>query len=217
MHRLNPNHPRLTAGVWAVVGFAAICIGAAGAGAIGAGNIEFIWYLLIIIAAAAIVAVAHWSVGLTTPLLALLAIMGAMHMAGGLVPVPHSWPVEDQQVLYDLWLIPGRFKYDQLVHALGYGVVTWLWWQYLSALDDEISPTLGRMLICALASIGLGAANEMAEFIANLTLPQTNVGGYTNTGWDLVANFTGAVVAAAIIWFADWRRPEKRGMHDPQG
>jgi len=39
----------------------------------------------------------------------------------------------------------------------------------------------------------------VVEFIAVLTIPNTNVGGYENTGWDLVANLTGTVVAAVCI------------------
>jgi len=29
------------------------------------------------------------------------------------------------------------------------------------------------------------------------------VGGYINTGWDLIANLTGATVAAMLIYFRD--------------
>ena len=30
-------------------------------------------------------------------------------------------------------------------------------------------------------------------------LPNTNVGGYENTGWDLVSNFVGSLMAAGMI------------------
>ena len=39
----------------------------------------------------------------------------------------------------------------------------------------------------------------MIEFTATLLLPNTNVGGYVNTGWDLVSNLVGAVCAACWI------------------
>ncbi len=48
--------------------------------------------------------------------------------------------------------------------------------------------------------MGLGALNEVIEFAATLLIPETNVWGYRNTGWDLVANLVGATVAATIIW-----------------
>jgi hypothetical protein len=63
----------------------------------------------------------------------------------------------------------------------------------------ELKPTFGLMVLCAAAGIGFGALNEVIEFIAVLTIPNTNVGGYENTGWDLVANLVGATVAAVII------------------
>ena len=47
--------------------------------------------------------------------------------------------------------------------------------------------------------MGFGALNEVVEFIASLTLPETNVRGYENTGWDLVFNLLGSLLAAIII------------------
>ena len=32
-----------------------------------------------------------------------------------------------------------------------------------------------------------------------LTLPETNIGGYINTGWDLVSNLVGVTVACGLI------------------
>ena len=58
------------------------------------------------------------------------------------------------------------------------------------------------MVLAATSGMGLGAMNELIEFAATLLVPETNVGGYVNTGWDLVANFVGAVAAAAVI---GWR------------
>lgn len=57
------------------------------------------------------------------------------------------------------------------------------------------------MVIRAAAGLGFGALNEVVEFIVVLTTPNTNVGGYENTGWDLVANPCGATVAALVIRF----------------
>jgi hypothetical protein len=55
------------------------------------------------------------------------------------------------------------------------------------------------LALCAAAGMGFGALNEVIEFIAVLTLPNTNVGGYENTGWDLVANLVGTIIAALVI------------------
>ena len=46
---------------------------------------------------------------------------------------------------------------------------------------DEPNPTPGLLFIAACAGIGLGATNEVIEFIAVLSMPETNVGGYERT------------------------------------
>ena len=69
------------------------------------------------------------------------------------------------------------------------------------AFGIKLKPTFGMLVICAAAGIGFGALNEVVEFIAVLTIPNTNVGGYENTGWDLVANLCGASVATLVIRF----------------
>jgi uncharacterized membrane protein YjdF len=144
-------------------------------------------------------------VPLTSALLWAFSFWGLLHMAGGLCPLPPDWPYNgDQAVLYSLWLIPQKLKYDQIVHAFGFGVTTWLCWhivtQSFRQLDGgTVRPTLGVLTLCAAAGIGFGALNEVIEFIAVLTIPNTNVGGYENTSWDMVANLVGAITAATII------------------
>jgi hypothetical protein len=96
-------------------------------------------------------------------------------------------------------------KYDQVVHAYGFGLVTWACWQALRSAFagrvDSVPPTIGLLTLCVAAGMGFGAFNEVVEFVATLVLPRTNVGGFINTGWDLVSNFVGTVVAAALIRF----------------
>jgi hypothetical protein len=50
-------------------------------------------------------------------------------------------------------------------------------------------PTLGMLTLCGAASMGFGGLNEVIEFF--LTLPETNIGGYINTGWELVSTHVG--------------------------
>ena len=107
-------------------------------------------------------------------------------------------------MLYSLWIFPGLLKYDQIVHAYGFGVTTWICWHAIrtslrSPDVAEPTPTLGLMTLAAAAGMGFGALNEVIEFIAVLTIPNTNVGGYENTGWDLVANLIGCLIAALMI------------------
>jgi hypothetical protein len=196
-------------------------------------NEEFLFYFVVMLVLIAATIGLHFRVGLHIGALWGLSIWGAAHMAGGLMPVPDSWPISgDTHVLYNWWLIRGLLKYDQVVHAYGFGLVTWICWQGLHSaftrlIDDEIRgtgilpvtpdanpgqdgpatargvrvrPTVGLLTLCVAAGNGFGAANEVVEFIATLTLPGTNVGGYTNTGWDMVSNLVGTMIAAMTIY-----------------
>lgn len=171
-------------------------------------NGEFAFYLVVMVLLAAAVIAVHRRVNLSQGVLWGLSIWGLAHMAGGLVAVPESWPINgDIRVLYSWWIIPNTLKYDQIVHAFGFGVTTWLCWQGLRSIlaahshesAEKIRPTLGMLTLAAAAGMGFGAMNEVVEFAATLMMPDTNVGGYINTGWDLVSNLIGCVLAAILI------------------
>lgn len=167
-------------------------------------NSEFAFYLVVMCILIAVVVSIHLKIRLHLAALWGLAIWGLAHMAGGLMPIPQSWPKQgDSYVLYNLWLIPGILKYDQLVHAFGFGLITWICWQSVckafAGHGVDVKPSFGLMTLCVAAGMGFGAANEVVEFIATITMPSTNVGGYANTGWDLVANLVGCVIAAIVI------------------
>jgi hypothetical protein len=168
-------------------------------------NDEFLFYFLVMCLLIVAVGAVHLRIGLHVGALWGLSFWGLAHMAGGLMPIPDTWPLKgDTHVLYNWWILPGMLKYDQLVHAYGFGLVTWICWQCLSrafaARDVAIRPTFGLLCLCVAGGMGFGAANEVVEFIATLALPGTNVGGYENTGWDLVANSVGCLLAATVIW-----------------
>ena len=188
-----------------VIVFTGAYILAAIALALALGNLEFLYYIVVMLLLVFVVWKVHQAVGLTNAVIWALSIWGFAHMAGGLVVVPESWPIDSgSRVLYSLWLIPDRLKYDQVVHAYGFGVATWVCWQGIAAAIRErgghAQPSGGLMVLSASAGMGLGALNELVEFVATLLIPETNVGGYLNTGWDLVANFVGASAAALVIY-----------------
>ena len=137
-----------------------------------------------------------------------LSAWGLAHMAGGLVVVPEAWPVNSEsRVLYSWWIIPDLLKYDHVVHVYGFGITTSVCWQALRRATEvagtPLRPTLGLMVLSAAAAMGFGALNEVIEFAATISLPNTNVGGYENTGWDLVANIVGVTIAAVTIYCLD--------------
>jgi uncharacterized membrane protein YjdF len=175
------------------------------------GNHEFVFYIVVMVVLIAAVCAVHFQAGLSSGLLWALSAWGLLHMAGGLVPMPQAAEIDGKNVLYSLWLIPGRLKYDQVVHAYGFCVTTLVCWHVLHhTLRDPQGqkpfPSTGRLILCMAAGCGFGAFNEVVEFIATLTIPDTNVGGYENTGWDLVANLVGTTVAAGMIRLRASRR-----------
>lgn len=168
--------------------------------ALSRGNIEFLFYIAVVIILGIIVLSIHTRARFSEGFLWALSIWGLLHMMGGLLELPAGWPAQgEHHVLYSLWLIPGYLKYDNPVHAYGFAVATLGCWQALKAGVPKEKPTLGVLTLCALAGMGLGSINEIVEFIAVLMIPGTNVGGFENTGWDMVANFVGSATAATMI------------------
>lgn len=217
-------HARYTSpGFLCLAGFTAAYLVASAFGAWAVGNGEFVFYIAVMLVLIGAVLGIDRRVGFSPALMWCLTTWGAIHMAGGLVPVPEAWPINgDQRVLYSWWIVTFAtasegivtygIKYDQLTHAFGFGVTAWACWQGLvrtirsaraedqrnSEIDEWVEPTLGRLTLCFTAAMGFGALNEVVEFIATRLGP-TNVGGYTNTGYDLIANGVGALIAVVMI------------------
>lgn len=208
-------HPPSAPAVWprGVVGFTLAYMAASIVAAIATGNREFVFYIVVMGILLGAVAAVHRRVGYSRLVLWGLSLWGLAHMAGGMVPVPASWPIHgEHRVLYSWWLIPNTLKYDQVVHAYGFAVTTLACWEGLQALvrgagREPLPPTLGALTLCAAAGMGFGALNEVVEFCATLLVPDTNVGDYANTGWDLVSNFAGTLLAAGAIRLARSRTP----------
>jgi len=162
------------------------------------GNFEFLFYAGTMVIMAGVVIAVDRAVRFSALVIAGLLAWAILHLAGGNVPVG------DTGVLYNFRPAPWLPKYDQAVHAFGFAVATLLSWECLrhgisKRMSTAPRPTFGLAAACVLMGMGLGALNEVVEFVAVLTIPDTNVGGYTNTGWDLVSNLTGAIVAGVWI------------------
>jgi hypothetical protein len=191
--------------------FTLVYVAAIGLPAMQSEKPEFVSYLLLMVALITVISIVDRRSHLSRPLLWCLSAWGFVHMAGGLVRIPSCWPYNGpDEVLYSLWLVPDRLKYDQIVHVFGFGTTTWLWWEILRngieiRYGHKLIPTFGLVSLCIAGGMGLGAFNEMVEFIATLTLPNTNVGGYENTSWDLVSNQIGSVFAGLVIYLRGHR------------
>ena len=163
------------------------------------GNYEFIIYLITMVALILLIGMSLRKAEYPTLMLWALSFWGLAHMAGGGLPVGDT-------VLYNLTLVPiieterlVILKYDQLVHAYGFGVTAWVLHYLLIRHFPHARDTWTALIYPGLAAMGLGAVNEMIEFSAVLAVPDTNVGGYFNTSLDLCFNALGASIAMWIV------------------
>ncbi len=167
-----------------------------GFGALAArnGNQEFVFYTLVMVAFIAGAILLDRRVRFASETLWGLAIWGLLHMAGGNLQVAGD-------VLYNYRPFSDLPRYDQVIHFYGFFSATLAAGECLRAAFPPQAWRVSTGVAIALACVGmgLGAVNEVIEFIATLIVEDTNVGDMTNTGWDLVANMLGACSAAAYL------------------
>jgi len=148
-------------------------------------------YLLIVLGGAVFVAIADDRARFSTLTIAGLAVWAALHLAGGLIEL------DDGRILYNVTLTRW-IHFDNVVHFIGFGSAGMA---SCEALRASVGVPLRRgtaWTVTWLAAQGIGAVNEVVEFAATHPLNATGVGGYQNTGRDLVANLLGG--AAAGLW-----------------
>jgi len=163
-------------------------------------NYEFVVYVITMLIMITLVGRSLRSAEYPIAMLWALSAWGLLHMAGGGLPVGGSVLYSHQIVQFTPATGEIRLlKYDQVVHAYGFGVTAWVLWHLMHRHFPMLRGTKTILIYPALAAMGLGAANEIIEFIAVLSVPETNVGGYLNTALDLVFNALGAVIAMAIV------------------
>jgi len=180
----------------AILAFTALYIVAFSAYFIDQFNIEFIAYVGMIIFIFTLLYTTLDKTRIPASILGGLSLWGLLHMVGGSIPTADG-------VLYNWKMYPffdggGELyilKFDQFVHLYLYAVVALL---FLHLLRNYFANKHSQILIgfiAVMASMGVGALNEIIEFIAVLSLPDNNVGGYINTALDIVFNFAGAFFA----------------------
>lgn len=184
---------------WAVLGVTLGYTAIFGAIFMSAGNSEFLWYIVTLLILVALVALGQRKAEFPAAILWALSLWGFIHMAGGGVPVGGS-------VLYAYVVLPlygsGEFvflKYDQIVHFYGFGITAWVLWHLLRRHFPMMAGSASLLVFPVLGAMGLGAVNEIIEFVAVVVFPNTNVGGYVNTALDLVFNAAGAIFAMVLL------------------
>jgi len=170
------------------------------------GNGEFIWYIATMLVILAFVVLTIGKSNLSTWLLSLLSLWGLLHFLGGGLAVGSG--VLYSYVIFPIWL-NGDFtvlRYDQVVHFYGFGLVALIIFYLLQRSTALPQKWIGVLAI--FTAMGFGALNELIEFLAVLTVLETGVGGYYNTGLDIVANALGAICAALIAPYLFEKQPQ---------
>jgi uncharacterized membrane protein YjdF len=190
----------------AVLLFTLSYIGISAAYLLSTRNAEFTRYLIVLIIAVAFFVVCRDRLPFPTWLLWLISLVGLGHLLGGIVRVGN-----DVLYAYVPVVIPNAFeltilKYDQILHAGASAVGALVVYAFLRKAGDL--NVFAIAVITFLASLGIGAVNEIVEFWVSLTVPGNGVGGYYNNSLDLVFNAIGATVATALAlrW---WKPGEK--------
>lgn len=161
-------------------------------------NYEFIIYVGVITFFLGVFVFTRDKVYFPNYVLWLLTLWALLHMAGGSINI-------NGVLLYNFILIPLSktipiFRYDQLVHIIGFGTATLVMYYILMPLlRPDINGWWSLSIIVVSAGLGVGAFNETVEFLVTVFVPETNVGGYLNTSLDLVSNSIGATAAILFI------------------
>jgi uncharacterized membrane protein YjdF len=170
-------------------------------------NYEFIIYIGVILFFLFLILYTNKKVNYPNNVLWGLTVWSVLHMAGGGIMV-------GSKVLYATMLYPivsepyNILKYDQVIHAYGFAVATLVAYTVIRPSLKKNFSWKSLSFVVVMAGIGLGATNEVVEFFATIILPETGVGGYVNTGLDLVANMIGAFFAMGYVILKE-RKNEK--------
>lgn len=156
-------------------------------------NIEFLIYVGAIIFVLAILGLLSIKIKFSNFVLIGLSLVGFLHMLGGALIINGSR-------LYVHYFVLGLVKYDLIIHFLGIFFAVFLFYEILkNHLKLGDIPKFILFLILFFAGLGIGGLHEIIEFILVLALPETGVGGYANTMWDMIANSLGALSAFILL------------------
>jgi uncharacterized membrane protein YjdF len=171
------------------------------------GNFEFIWYIFIMTILIVLVSLLHRKYNFTILTLIGVSIWGIGHMLGGstLLTEPRLYV----QVIYPFFTSGDVtiLSYDHVMHFYFYMVATAMLYQVIKKYIRKDAKWLPVAVLILFTSMGIGAFNEIVEFMPVLFLAETGVGGYFNIAWDLVFNTLGALVT--IVYLTFWRKINK--------
>ena len=162
-------------------------------------NYEFMIYIGVIIFFLFLILYTNKKINYPNSILWGLTAWSLLHMSGGGIYI-------NGRKLYALMIYPivgepyNIFKFDQFVHIVGFFVATLVVYHLIKPKLVKDHKWVALSIVVVMAGFGLGALNEVVEFIATVITPETGVGGYENTALDLVSNLIGAVLAMGYIY-----------------
>ena len=171
-------------------------------------NYEFLGYIAVLVIIGIVIMSTLRKSNLDYFALSLLSIWGLLHMlGGGLIINGHTLYATH---IVDLVQGEGEFyilKMDQVIHFYGFLTAAVVVFQLLSAGFNVRKHAKMAVFISWIGSMGLGALNEVIEFVAFISIEHTGVGDIYNTGLDLIFNMFGALLGAFVGLY--WNRRKK--------
>jgi len=167
------------------------------------GNLEFVLYNLVLVILLVVMWILHKRYNFSRGSLVGLSVWGFLHMIGGSTLIsatrPYSWVFIKLGMVGDTPIL----RYDQVLHFYFYVVATIILYEVLKKhLSKEAHwPTIATILV--FAGMGVGAGNEIIEFLPVFFNVENGVGGYFNTLLDIIFNTLGAIAAVLYI---SWKR-----------
>lgn len=161
-------------------------------------NYEFLGYVAVILFFMWLIVYTNNKVNYPLALVWGLTAWSIMHMSGGGILISGKKLYETMifNIVGEPYFI---FKYDQLVHIIGFGVATFAMYTLLNPILRPSSRKISLAIVVIMAGLGVGALNEIIEFFMTVFMANNGVGGYVNNSIDLVANLIGATIAGIFI------------------
>ncbi len=167
-------------------------------------NYEFLLYIGVIIFFLLLILLTNDKINFPNAVLWGLTAWSLLHMSGGGLYF-------GGQKLYSMILLPlvgepySIFRFDQFVHIVGFGTATLAMYYLIKPLLRHTQKWVALSIVIVMAGLGVGALNEIIEFLATVLVPETGVGGYINTALDLVADLIGAIIALVYLRIKEMR------------
>lgn len=163
------------------------------------GNTEFVIYAVTALVLVAILYKTDQTFHYSPYALWGFAVWIALHSLGGLASI-NGVRVYDYMLLNMVGEPYSILKYDQVVHFYTYIVIGSLLCSVVESITSAKASHVTVGIVVVLAAVGVGALNEIIEFLPVVFFDSPGPGGYHNTVIDLITNALGAMAAVFFTY-----------------